>query len=121
MLNGLFGADTPLAVKFVLAFLIVLGLIFAAFWAVRRFGSGRLGGDAMRGRQPRLGVTEQAFLRDGRRQLILVRRDNVEHLMLIGGPTDVVVETNIVRAVAAPRDVALARPAAVEPLPRAIP
>ena len=40
---------------------------------------------------------------------------------MIGGPTDVVVEANIVRAVAAPRDVALARPAAVEPLPRAIP
>ena len=36
-------------------------------------------------------------------------------------PTDVVVEANIVRAVAAPRDVALARPAAAEPLPRAIP
>jgi hypothetical protein len=121
MLNGLFGADTPLAVKFVLAFLIVLGLIFAAFWAVRRFGAGRLGGDTMRGRQPRLGVTEQAFLRDGRRQLILVRRDNVEHLMLIGGPTDVVVETNIVRAVAAPREVAVARPAPLDPLPRAIP
>jgi flagellar protein FliO/FliZ len=121
MLNGLFGADTPLAVKFVLAFLIVLGLIFAAFWAVRRFGAGRLGGDAMRGRQPRLSVTEQAFMRDGRRQLILVRRDNVEHLVLIGGPTDVVIETNIVRAVAAPRDVAVARPAPLEPLPRAIP
>ncbi len=59
---------------------------------------------------------------DGRRRLILVRRDNVEHLLMIGGPTDVVVEPNIVRAVAAPRDVALARPAAViEPLPRAIP
>ncbi len=40
---------------------------------------------------------------------------------MIGGPTDVVVEANIVRAVAAPRDVAVARPAAVEPLPRAIP
>ena len=40
---------------------------------------------------------------------------------MIGGPTDVVVEANIVRAVAASRDVALARPAAIEPLPRAIP
>jgi hypothetical protein len=30
--------------------------------------------------------------------LILVRRDNIEHLVLIGGPTDVVVEANIVRA-----------------------
>ena len=87
---------------------------------VRRFGSGRLGGAGTRGRQPRLGVIDYASV-DARRRLILVRRDNVEHLLMIGGPTDVVVEANIVRAVAAPRDVALARPAAVEPLPRAIP
>src|SRR5258708_19554339 len=44
-----------------------------------------------------------------------------EASLMIGGPTDVVVEANIVRAVAAPRDVAVARPAAAEPLPRAIP
>ena len=31
------------------------------------------------------------------RRLVLVRRDNVEHLLLIGGPTDVVVEPNIDR------------------------
>jgi hypothetical protein len=35
---------------------------------------------------------------DGRRRLVLIRRDNVEHLLMIGGPTDVVVEPNIVRA-----------------------
>ncbi len=29
---------------------------------------------------------------------MLIRRDNVEHLLMIGGPTDVVVEQNIVRA-----------------------
>ena len=42
----LFGAEMPLAVRFFLAFLIVLGLIGATAWAVRRFGSGRLGGTA---------------------------------------------------------------------------
>jgi hypothetical protein len=35
---------------------------------------------------------------DGRRRLVLVRRDNVEHLLMIGGPADLVVEPNIVRA-----------------------
>jgi flagellar protein FliO/FliZ len=121
MLTGLLGADTPPLVKFVLAFLIVLGLIFAAFWAVRRFGAGRIGGGA-RGRQPRLSVTESIPL-DNRRALLLVRRDNIEHLVMIGGTTDVVVEANIVRAgaVAVPRDVAVARPAPMETLPRAIP
>ncbi len=125
MFDNLFGAEMPLAVRFFLAFLIVLALIGVTAWAVRRFGAGRLGGGNARGRQPRLAVIDYASV-DGRRRLILVRRDNVEHLLMIGGPTDVVVEPNIVRAVAAPRDVArdltTTRPAAgIEALPRAIP
>ncbi|HXW39839.1 MAG TPA: flagellar biosynthesis protein FliO [Xanthobacteraceae bacterium] len=121
MFETLFGAEMPLAVRFFLAFLIVLGLIGAAAWAVRRFGASRLGGGALRGRQPRLAVIDYANV-DARRRLILVRRDNVEHLVMIGGPTDVVVESNIVRAAPAAREVAVARPAAAaEALPRAIP
>jgi len=117
MFETLFGAGMPLAVRFFVAFLIVLGLIGATAWAVRRFGSGRLGGASARGRQPRLAVIDYATV-DARRRLILVRRDNVEHLVMIGGPTDVVVEPNIVRAAAAPRE--MTRPPAVEALPRAI-
>jgi flagellar protein FliO/FliZ len=48
-------------------------------------------------RQPRLGLVD-AFSLDGQRQLVIVRRDNVEHLLMIGGPNDVVVESQIVRA-----------------------
>ena len=119
-MDSLLGAEMPLAVRFFLAFLIVLGLIGAIAWALRRFGTGRFR-DTARGRQPRLAVIDHASV-DGRRRLILVRRDNVEHLLMIGGPTDVVVEPNIVRAVASPRDVPGARPAAgIEALPRAIP
>jgi flagellar protein FliO/FliZ len=110
----------PFPVQFFLAFVIVLGLIGATAWAVRRFGAGRLGGGGLRGRQPRLAVIDYASV-DGRRRLILVRRDNVEHLVMIGGPTDVVVEANIVRATAPPRDASLARPAAADMLPRAVP
>ncbi len=122
MLEALFGADMPLAVRFFLAFLIVLGLIGATAWAVRRFGAGRLGGSGARGRQPRLAVIDYASV-DSRRRLILVRRDNIEHLVLIGGPTDVVVEANIVRAAsAAARETTVTRPPpAAETLPRAIP
>ncbi len=120
MFDTLFGAEMPLAVKFFLAFLVVLGLILGLAWAVRRFGAGRLGGGGARGRQPRLAVIDYASV-DGRRRLILVRRDNVEHLLMIGGPTDVVVEPNIVRAVAAPRDLATRPAAGIEALPRAIP
>ena len=122
MFETMFGAEMPLAVRFILAFLIVLGLIGVTAWAVRRFGSGRLGGASARGRQPRLGVIDHATV-DARRRLILIRRDNVEHLLMIGGPTDIVVESNIVRA-ATPgtREAPTARPpTAIEPLPRAIP
>jgi len=121
MFETLFGAEMPLTVRFFLAFLIVLGLIGAAAWAVRRFGSGRYGGAGQRGRQPRLAVIDHTSV-DARRRLILIRRDNVEHLLLIGGPTDVVVEPNIVRAMPASREAPAARaPAVAELLPRALP
>lgn len=116
---SLFGA-MPFPVQFFLAFVIVLGLIGLTAWAVRRFGAGRLAGIGARGRQPRLAVVDYASV-DGRRRLILVRRDNVEHLVMIGGPTDIVIEPNIVRASPAPREVPVARPPAVpEPPPRAV-
>jgi hypothetical protein len=119
MLEALFGADMPLAVRFFLAFLIVLGLIGATAWAIRRFGAGRLGGAGTPGRQPRVAVVDYASI-DSRRRLILVRRDNIEHLVLIGGPTDVVVEANIVRGTPATREATLTRPPpAAETLPRA--
>jgi hypothetical protein len=85
----------PTPVNFVIAFVVVLLLIGAATWVVRRFGATRLDA-AARGRQPRLAVIDAAAV-DSRRKLVIVRRDNVEHLLMIGGPTDVVVETNIVR------------------------
>jgi len=42
----------------------------------------------------RLEVVEQANV-DGRRRLVLIRRDDVEHLVMTGGPVDVVIETGI--------------------------
>src|SRR5262249_2277814 len=99
MFESLFGSEKPLAARFFIAFLIVLALIGMTAWLVRRFGSSRLGTTA-RGRQPRLAVIDAATV-DGRRRLVLIRRDNIEHLLMIGGPTDVVGETDIVRAVAA--------------------
>ena len=53
-----------------------------------------------RGRQPRLGIVDIYEL-DRQRQLILLRRDNVEHLLLVGGPNDVIVERNIHRGAGA--------------------
>jgi hypothetical protein len=45
-------------------------------------------------RSRRLAFIERTAL-DGGRKLLLVRRDDVEHLILIGGPIDLVVETGI--------------------------
>ena len=49
--------------------------------------------------EPRLAVMEQASV-DRSRRLVLIRRDDVEHLIMTGGPVDVVIETGI----AAPQD-----------------
>jgi flagellar protein FliO/FliZ len=97
------------ALTFILAFVAVLALIGVAAWLVRRFAGNRLGANPNRSRMPRLAVIDAAAV-DGRRRLVLVRRDNVEHLLMIGGPTDIVVEPNIVRAISA-RDQAPQRPA----------
>ena len=109
-MDSLFGTEGSLIVRFVVAFVIVLALIGLTFWLIRRFGTARVGAAAQRGRQPRLAVIDAAPV-DGRRRLVLVRRDNVEHLLMIGGPSDIVVEQNIVRAVPVtpPRDVPVPR------------
>jgi flagellar biogenesis protein FliO len=106
-------------VTFIFAFVVVLGLIGLAAWLVRRFASNRLGANTNRGRMPRLAVIDAAAV-DGRRRLVLVRRDNVEHLLMIGGPTDIVVESNIVRATAG-REALPQRPTGAEAPPRIAP
>src|ERR1700758_2909389 len=104
---------------FLFAFIAVLALIGVAAWLVRRFANNRLGTNPQRGRVPRLAVTDAAAV-DGRRRLVLVRRDNVEHLLMIGGPTDIVVEPNIIRATAR-GDQLPQRPSGAEPPPRIAP
>jgi hypothetical protein len=83
-------------VQFVVTLIAVLALIAVAAWAIRMFMGGRL--RIPGGRTARLGVIEAVQV-DARRKLVLVRRDQFEHLLLIGGPTDVVVEPTIFRGV----------------------
>ncbi|MET1411290.1 hypothetical protein ABVF61_03425 [Roseibium sp. HPY-6] len=86
------GATQAIAV--VLALVVVL-LLFSLFVFVlkRLMGSNA---PLNRSRQPRVAVMDSTTV-DTRRRLVLIRRDNIEHLLLIGGPSDVVVEQNIVR------------------------
>src|SRR6201981_297576 len=107
---------------FIFVFVAVLALIGAPPWLGRRFPTSRPGANPNRGRMPRLAVIDAAAV-DGRRRLVLVRRDNIEHLLMIGGPTDIVVEPNIVRATSA-REQMTSRPGVggVEPsLPKVAP
>jgi flagellar protein FliO/FliZ len=117
-MDSIVGTEGSLLVRFVVAFVIVLALIGITFWLIRRFSAGRVGSAAQRGRAPRLAVIDAAAV-DGRRRLVLVRRDNVEHLLMIGGPSDIVVEQNIVRAVPvnAPRDLPAPRASSVSEAP----
>ena len=68
---------------------IVLALLLFAWIMIRSFGG------KMRARRgARLGISEYYEV-DKSRFLVLVRRDDVEHLVLVGGNQDLVIETNI--------------------------
>ncbi|MBU6462277.1 MAG: flagellar biosynthetic protein FliO [Bradyrhizobium sp.] len=110
----------PQALTFFFAFVAVLALIGTAAWLLRRFAGNRLSTNTNRGRGPRLAVIDAAAV-DGRRRLVLVRRDNVEHLLMIGGPTDIVVEPNIVRAMSARDQMGQRSSIGSEPPPRIAP
>ncbi|MBA8878454.1 flagellar biosynthetic protein FliO [Phyllobacterium myrsinacearum] len=92
-LAGIVGETAAPIVGFVLLFALVIVLLLLVFAVLRRVTGGTFvsGG---RNRQVRLSVTDAAAV-DNRRRLVLVRRDDVEHLILIGGPSDVVIEQNI--------------------------
>jgi len=121
-LQTLFGFELSSGLRWIIAFAVVLLLVALLGFFLRRMSGGRLkfkGQGGGRARQPRLGVVDVYDL-DRQRQLILVRRDNVEHLVMIGGASDVVVETNIMRsggrvAMPAPSDGLAERPLAFEP------
>lgn len=119
MFDNLFGTEAGPIVNYVFAFLLVIILILALAWLFRRFvARGDLHFGPRTG-QRRLAVVEASGV-DAQRRLILVRRDNVEHLLLIGGPSDIVVEANIGRQLRQPHP-AQPQPAQVQaPRPRPV-
>ncbi len=88
-IGGESGAKLAMALA---AVAIALMLFYMLLRAWRRRGSHSFlrGGKS----RPRLAVLDATAV-DPRRRLVLVRRDDVEHLILIGGPSDVVVESGI--------------------------
>ena len=100
-LENLVGPDYATALLWTVVALIVLLVLLVAIRIVRAFSVGTFisGG---RQRKTRLAVMDATAV-DSHRRLVLVRRDDVEHLILIGGPSDVVVEQNIRMAAPARR------------------
>jgi flagellar protein FliO/FliZ len=80
----------------ILALVLVLGLIGGVAWAARRFGPAILFAGRPKG-QRSLGVIETLPL-DARHRLVLVRRDDRRHLLLIGPGQSLVVEDSIADA-----------------------
>ena len=89
-------ADSNVLKFAVAAVLLLLAIVLVLFIFRALFGN-RIRLSGARGRQLRLGVVDIYDL-DRERQLVIVRRDNVEHLLMIGGPNDIVIEPAIVRA-----------------------
>ena len=83
-------------IYYVIAFVFVIALIAIGARLLKGTmnKSNSKAASFLRGRDKRLGVVEAASV-DGRRKLILLRRDDVEHLIMTGGPVDVVIETGI--------------------------
>ncbi len=80
--------------RFLLALVFVLGLIGLATAVMRRMGLGFPVGSLKRPGHRRLSVVETAPL-DGRRRLVLIRRDGTEHLILLGPSSELLIESGI--------------------------
>lgn len=85
--------DSVQYLKYIVGLLIVLGLIALVTLLARKFG---MVPKVQRkpGSPSRLTVTDMTAI-DAKRRLVLVRRDDTEHLLLLGPERDLVIEQNI--------------------------
>ncbi|MVA97646.1 hypothetical protein GN330_10355 [Nitratireductor sp. CAU 1489] len=92
-LEGMIGPQYAPLVGWVLLALVIIVIALIALRLLRGITAGTFiaGG---RNRKARLAVMDATAI-DTRRRLVLVRRDDVEHLILIGGANDIVVEQDI--------------------------
>ncbi|MGI9356471.1 MAG: hypothetical protein ACR2PF_15085 [Rhizobiaceae bacterium] len=98
-LISIFGASGGL----IAALLLVLVMLIFGYLIYRMINQPNFG-SSRRNKQARLAVTD-AINFGNKHKLVLLRRDDIEHLILIGGPADIVVESNIRRnAAVRPRE-----------------
>ncbi|MCR9212414.1 MAG: flagellar biosynthetic protein FliO [Proteobacteria bacterium] len=85
--------DSVQYLKYIVGLLIVLGLIALVTLLARKFG---MVPKVQRkpGSPSRLSISDMTAI-DAKRRLVLIRRDEKEHLLLLGPERDLVVEQNI--------------------------
>nr|WP_321459995.1 flagellar biosynthetic protein FliO [uncultured Cohaesibacter sp.] len=85
--------ESGVLVQVLIGFGVILILIFLLTWIMKKLNlvSARI---ARQGEDPRLSIKEVIAI-DHKRRLLLVQRDNIEHLLLIGGESDLLVEHHI--------------------------
>ncbi len=81
--------------QFIMALLFVLALILLIAYGAKKFGlMARVTVNSAKTRDKRLNVVEILPV-DARRKLMIIRRDDVEHLVMLGTERDIVIERDI--------------------------
>ncbi len=91
-MTSLFGGSAGTLLNAAFALGIVLVLIVIGLWLLKLFT--QAGERFGRGSEKRLVVVDSANV-DGKRKVMIIRRDNVEHVIMTGGPQDLVIESGI--------------------------
>lgn len=84
--------ETGMLLNAFFAFTLVMSLMFLLSWFLKRIGLA--GQSLLPGAKRRLKIIETLPL-DHRRKLVIVRRDNKEHLLVLGPNGECVVEAGI--------------------------
>ncbi|MEM6383875.1 MAG: flagellar biosynthetic protein FliO [Pseudomonadota bacterium] len=93
MFGDVLGETGGAVAQFVLALIFVVLLIILVAWVIKRFGGGRFGVAA--GGKADLEIVDTLAV-DPKRRLVLVRHGKLEHLLLIGGGSDEIVERSMI-------------------------
>jgi flagellar protein FliO/FliZ len=112
VLDELFGETGGAIAQFILALIVVLILILIVAWLLKKLGGGRFG--ATNSGQAELSIVDTLAI-DPKRRLVLVRHGKLEHLLLIGGGSDEVVERSIVGGLPIAARVQASKPASPSP------
>ncbi len=98
--TGTFFDGLPVSLKLI-TLTVILVLVLLLVFGVIRILFHNTAKNRKSAPLPRLAVVDAANV-DNSRRLVLVRRDDVEHLVMIGGTTDVLIESKIGHTIPAP-------------------